>query len=145
MQTFDASGHVVHPFLLSSSGQPAVITGTPGDELVVFTLPLGSFTPSQPSATIDFSAQLSTLATLSVSLPVTAAGGFEFGADPENDPTVDPPIVGSTTTSTVTPTLFQIQKTYLGPEQETATGPNFVQQYQVSVRVAAGQTITNLT
>ena len=109
--TFDASGHVVHPFLLTSSGQPAVITGTPGDELVVFTLPLGSFEPSQPSATIDFSAQLSTLATLSVPLPIAATGGFQFGADPVNDPTGDPSIVGSPNTSTVTPTLFQIQKT----------------------------------
>ncbi|HEY7327755.1 MAG TPA: isopeptide-forming domain-containing fimbrial protein [Gemmataceae bacterium] len=141
--TFDASGHVTHPFLKTSSGQPAVITGTPGDELVVFTLPLGSFTPGEPPATIDFSTQLSTLATLNVPLSVTATGGFQFAADPENDPTADPPIVGSTTTTTVTPTLFQIQKTYLGPEQETATGPNFVQQFQVSVRVAAGQTITN--
>ena len=141
--TFDASGHVVHPFLLTSSGQPEVISGTPGDELVVFTLPLGSFTPSQPSATIDFSAQLSNLATLAVPLPATATGGFQFGADPLNDPTTDPPLVGSASTSDVTPTLFQIEKTYLGPEQETATGPNFVQQYQLSVRVAAGQTITN--
>jgi hypothetical protein len=48
--TFDASGHVVHPYLLTSSGQPAVISGTPGDQLVVFTLPLGSFTPGQPPA-----------------------------------------------------------------------------------------------
>jgi uncharacterized repeat protein (TIGR01451 family)/fimbrial isopeptide formation D2 family protein len=141
--TFPASGQVTHPFLLTSSGQHAVITGTPGDELVVFTLPLGSFTPNQPAATIDFSAQLSTLATVSVPLPVTATGGFQFGADPVNDPTTDTPIVGTPTTSTVTPTLFQVQKTYLGPEQETATGPNFVQQFQVSVQVAAGQTITN--
>jgi hypothetical protein len=143
--TFDASGHVTHPFARDpgGSGQPAVITGTPGDELVVFTLPLGSFTPGQPEATIDFSSQLSTLATLAVPLPVTATGGFQFGADPVDDPTADPSIFGSPNTSTVTPTLFQLKKSYLGPEQETATGPNFVQQYQLSARVAPGQTITN--
>jgi uncharacterized repeat protein (TIGR01451 family) len=109
--TFDVSGHVTHPFASdpSGSGQPLVVTGTPGDELVVFTLPLDSFTPGQPSATIDFSAQVSSLATLAVPLPVSATGGFQFGADPEDNPIADPPTFSSPATDTVTPTLFIAQ------------------------------------
>ena len=37
-----------------------------------------------------------------------------------------------------------VTKTYLGPENETATGPSYPQQYLVSVEVANGQTVTNL-
>lgn len=35
-------------------------------------------------------------------------------------------------------------KTYLGPEDETATGPNFPQRYEIVANVAAGQTVSHL-
>jgi conserved repeat domain/conserved repeat domain len=36
-------------------------------------------------------------------------------------------------------------KTYIGPEDETATGPNFPRQYKIILNIAKGQTLTNLT
>ena len=41
----------------------------------------------------------------------------------------------------VTPTIFTIKKEYLGSEQETATGPNFIHKYKITLDVAAGQAI----
>ena len=140
--TFNASGQAVHPIARTVTGQPLIVTGTPGDELVVFTLPLGSFTPGQPSANVNFSVQVNTMAEPSVPLTAQATGGFQFGADPLDNPTVDPSILGPTSSDTITPEVFILTKTYLGPEQETATGPNYTQQYQISARVAAGQTVT---
>ncbi len=91
--TFKAAGQVVQSlpadFQRAAGGHLRHARKT---NLVVFTLPLGSFTPGQPSATIDFSTQLnSTLATLAdVPLPATATGAGSV-ADPLNDPTTDPP------------------------------------------------------
>ena len=45
----------------------------------------------------------------------------------------------------MTPQLFTLTKTYLGPEDETATGPDFPEQYEIDVSVAPGQTITNFS
>ncbi|MGH9676409.1 MAG: hypothetical protein ACRD36_04845 [Candidatus Acidiferrum sp.] len=42
------------------------------------------------------------------------------------------------------PELFMLKKTCIGPENETATGPNFPRQYKLDVSIAPGQTITNL-
>lgn len=39
----------------------------------------------------------------------------------------------------------QHAKTYIGPEDETATGPNYPRQYKIILDIAAGQTVTNLT
>lgn len=35
-------------------------------------------------------------------------------------------------------------KTYIGPEDETATGPNYPRQYKITLDIAAGQTVNNL-
>ena len=44
----------------------------------------------------------------------------------------------------MTPTILRLTKTYIGPEDETATGPNFPRQYRITVDVATGQTVTDL-
>ena len=72
-------------------------------------------------------------------MTVKVDGGFEFG----NVATGSTSIVGSQSSSQVDPTLFTVKTTYQGPEQETATGPNFEQQYLVTASIAPGQTISN--
>jgi hypothetical protein len=142
--TFNASGHATHPYAVDSSGSHLVINGTPGDQLVVLQLPFGSFTPGQPTAQIGVTAGLSNKADVGFAQTIKAEGGFALGNDPLNDPATDPSIVGAQTSGTATGELFIIKKTYLGPEDETATGPNFPRQDQITVAVAPGQTITNL-
>ncbi len=150
-------GCVDHPYALDSTGAKMRVCGTAGDKLVTIQLPFGSFVPDQPRATIKLPLGVSEDADLGTLLTLKARGGFRFGADALNNPTTDPSILcpnqvadavsNSTSWTTkldVTPTLITLKKTYSGPEDETATGPNFPRQYTIEVDVADGQTVENL-
>jgi fimbrial isopeptide formation D2 family protein/uncharacterized repeat protein (TIGR01451 family) len=116
-----------------------------GDTIVVLTLPFGSFTNTQPPAPINVSLRISNLADLGTPLPVTAVAGFRYGADPLDNPGADPPLRQTTPSDAdVTPTLWTLTKTYLGPEDETATGRNYPRRYRLDVDIADGQPVTNL-
>ncbi|MEL6910708.1 MAG: SdrD B-like domain-containing protein, partial [Cyanobacteria bacterium J06598_4] len=114
-----------------------------GDSLVVFELPFGSFVTSQPTADISVSLDSSELADLNEPLNIVTQGGFVFGDSETGQPGINT-ILGSSTSGSVLPQLVTLQKNYLGPEDETATGPNFKQQYEVVVNIAPDQTIENL-
>ncbi len=154
VQTFPGpgvTGTVNDPYAVDTTNTPLPVQGTAGDELVTLQLPFGSFTPGQPAADVVVHTSLSNLAVLGTPLPIEARAGFQYGADPLNDPSTDPSIVNSFSNNSatwssesVTPTLIKLTKTYLGPEQETATGPDFPHQYLLNVDVANGQTINNL-
>ncbi len=143
--TFSASGNATHPYARTVTGAPVVVTGTPGDQLVVLQLPFGSFTTTQPAATVQVTTTLSTLADANTALNVRARGGFQYGADALSNPTTDPSIIGAyTANQPVTPAIWRLTKTYVGPEDETATGPNFPRQYRIDVDIATGQAVTNV-
>jgi LPXTG-site transpeptidase (sortase) family protein len=145
-------GPVTHPYAVAiTTGAPLVVCGRPGDRLVTLQLPFGSFVPDQPAVTVDINAHLSNLADVGTQLTLRARGGYQYGETALNDWCCgDATIVshgGNSPTwppSSVTPRLFTITKAYNGPEDETATGPNFVRLYTVTVDIADGQTLTNL-
>ena len=142
-----AGSTVTHPLTgqnITCPAQPPALYSPFVWQLVVITLPFGSFVPSQPPATVTVNASLSNYADLGVALPIQAQGGFMFGQDPLDNPLTDPPIAGSVVSANVTPTLLILSKSYNGPEDETATGPNFPRQYTITADVANGQTVTNL-
>ena len=129
------------------TGQTFTAPGTfqPGDAVAVLQLPFGSFTSGQPAVPIAISIGTKNFANVGFPLPVAAEAGFALGLDPLNNPGVDPPLrQAGFASSTVTPELFTLTKTYLGPEDETASGPNYKRDYRLDVTVAPGQTITNL-
>jgi len=142
--TFNAQGQATHPFAKNPDGTSLVVSGKPGDQLVVVQLPFGSYGPEQPAAEINFTGIVSPLAQPNSSYPVTATGGFQFQTDSSGNPTVNVATIGTTTTDPIQPQLFRIKKTSSAPEAETATGPNFQHTYTVSMAVAPGQTVTNL-
>ncbi|MCA9258856.1 MAG: hypothetical protein KDA61_06635, partial [Planctomycetales bacterium] len=144
-------GSVVHPYAVDATGTPLTVLGAAGDQLAVLQLPFGSFTAEQPPADIVIDMHLSNLADLGQPLNLRARAGFEFGNDALANPSVDPSLVsagtsasGWTVAAPVEPTLIQLRKIYSGPEDETATGPNFPRQYTIEIDVADGQTVTNL-
>lgn len=143
--TFGPTGQVEHPFAKDALGNPVVISGSPGDQLVVFQLPFGSYGPDQPPAKIDFTGTISNLAQPSNTYDVTATGGFQFQLDGSGNPTVNVADFGATATDPVEPQLFTIEKGSSARDGETATGPNFQHTYTVTVAVAPGQTLTNFT
>jgi len=152
---------VLHPFAVDASGNPIFISTTDnsspyfadlngaytsGDQLLVIELPFGSFTPDQPEAEVTFSLDLSDHADVGVPLTLKALGGFRFGNDPLNNPTTDPSIIGTanTATSNIGIDLARLNKTYNGPENETATGENFLRSYTINLNIADGQTLSSV-
>lgn len=142
--TFNASGNATHPYARTNTGAAVVVTGAVGDQLVVLRLPFGSYVPAQPPLPIVVTASTSNLADANVPLTIKTNSGFMFGTDALDNPTTDPSLIGATATTNVSPTLFRLSTTYAGPEDETATGPNWPRQYTVAVDVANGQTVTNV-
>ena len=146
---FDAAGEATHPLARDSTGALRIVRAAdygaaPGDQLVVLQLPFGSFTPEQTPVSIAVNLTTSPLADVGTPLPITAVGGFAFGRDPLNNPTTDPPILGTPAQFAITPTLLQLSKSFSGADGETATGPNFPRSYLLNLDVATGQTLTNL-
>lgn len=135
---FDALGEATHPFAVDSLGAPIVVNGTPGDSLVVIELPFGSFTGGQTPAEIVVDLSLSEDADLNAPLTLAATGGFALGTDPLDNPTTDAPIRGATTAGQTEPIVADFVKTYLGPEDETATGPNYPRTYELRLDLADG-------
>jgi hypothetical protein len=159
VRSFDATGNVLHPFVRQISGNYLIVntadmdpTGpqpppSPGDKVIFIRLPFGSFTPAQPPATVDITVNMSNLADIDVPLSIWGRGGYEFGINPLDDwCCTDQPenTIGSPVADTVTPRLLTLSKTYNGPEDETATGPNFPRSYTLTADIAPGQTISNL-
>ena len=158
VNTFNGACQATHPFFRDATGSyitvncPAGVS--PGDNLVSIRLPFGSFTYNQPVATVNMTVNMSDYANLGVPLTIRARGGYEFGYTPLDDwccgDAAWPAAVNPTfTSSSVTPTLFSLSKSYSGPEDEAVSGPNFrtyyPMQYTVSVTIAAGQSMTGLT
>ncbi len=146
------TGCVTHPYYRDTSGVYLQVCGTAGDALVVLELPFGSFAPDQPPITVSVQATLSNLADLSTSLTVKARGGFRFGSDPLDNWCCDAVIVNPASidgsgwpSGSLTPTLLTLSKAYSGPENETATGPNFPRRYTLTVGIADAQSVTGLT
>ncbi|MEM9658324.1 MAG: hypothetical protein AAF961_08190, partial [Planctomycetota bacterium] len=146
------TGAVTHPYAVDASGAPLTVSGVAGDQLIVAQLPFGSFTAAQPPAEVTFDLTMSELADLQQPLTMHARAGFQYGNTSLNDPAVDPSLVSDgpadatswSAAASVEPALLSLSKNYLGPEDETATGPNFPRQYEIVVDVAEGQEISDL-
>lgn len=142
---FPASGTVTHPFSKDAAGNPLTVTGTPGETLVVLRLPFGSFTPDQTAADVQVKLQVSSSADLGTPLNLQASGGFAYGLDPLVNPATDSPVFGPSASLAINPTVIAVDVDYVGPEQETATGPSYPREWLVKALIADGQTMTGLT
>jgi len=149
--TFNDADPVDHPYAKDASGNPIKVLTTQygpigtfrdGDLLLVVQLPFGSFTPNQPVADLTIGALVSNLADIGTPLTIAAKSGFMFGNDEFDNPTTDPSLFSSVKTAIVTPRLITLTKTFSGPEGETATGPNYLRTYTISVDVATGHRFT---
>jgi fimbrial isopeptide formation D2 family protein/uncharacterized repeat protein (TIGR01451 family) len=141
------AGTVAHPYARDTLGGdrvalPAALVA--GDRLVVVELPFGSYTADQPVSQILIDASLSSFADVGSPLSVLARAGFRYGADPLNNPATDPSTQSGTVALVVTPVLYRLSTTYVGPENETATGPNHQRAYRIDVDLAEGQTLSTL-
>ena len=83
---------------------------------------------------------MSNLADVGTNLPIIAAGGFIYG----DAPTGSMPSEGARNTDNVAPSLLIVTKAYVGPELETATGPNYPRSYTITPTMPTGQTATSV-
>ncbi|MEM7312851.1 MAG: hypothetical protein AAF497_06840, partial [Planctomycetota bacterium] len=143
---FDANGEAEHPLAVDGNGNPLVISGMPGDTLVVIELPYGSFSPNQAPVEIELVLDFSPLADLDETLTIETLGGFALGSDPLDNPDVDPSIrvPADTVTTDVTPTLITLTKENTGEEGDTVSGPNYPRTWTITLDVADGQTLTDV-
>lgn len=152
---------VLHPYAVDSTGGSVYVSTTnplspyystlngsytSGDQMLVMELPFGSFTPDQPTVKIDFGLDISDHADLGAPLKITSLAGFRFGNDVANNPATDPSIIGvaDAATTQLGVSLATLTKTYDGPENETATGPNYLRTYRIHVDISDGQTLGEL-
>ncbi|WP_186343208.1 beta strand repeat-containing protein, partial [Allochromatium palmeri] len=116
-----------------------------GEQYLTLEYPLGSFPNTQPKQCISFS-----LTPNSPNAVVGTPNQFQFtpifslGADELNNPSADPPIVGTEVALRVTPSVIQHTKTIIAPERETATGPSFKRTVSLTVDVANGATVSDV-
>ncbi len=163
--TTPATVTVNHPFGPFASSGIQQVTMPAGAQLVAIELPFGSFAPaqpgtaSQPEIVVEVTASVNKFADDSVPVKISARGGFRYGTNPNNNPSLDPPVLsdqnppGTPVTdsslwsaqATTTPKVMILKKEYLGPEDETATGPNFPQKYKITVNIADGLTLNNVS
>ncbi|WP_420450190.1 isopeptide-forming domain-containing fimbrial protein, partial [Ilumatobacter sp.] len=142
---FEADGEAEHPLAVDSSGDPLVVSGTPGDTLVVIELPYGSFSAGNPAVDVVVTLDFSDHADLDHALTLAATPGFALGNDALDNPSSDPSIVGTTKTHDVEQSLFTLTKANDIPEDEAATGASYVYTHTITVDVADGQTLSDFT
>jgi uncharacterized repeat protein (TIGR01451 family) len=150
--TSPSNTSVSHPF-----GGILPLTLPPGAQLITLELPFGSFAPplgsipAQPEIVVEVTVSVSNRADVGVPLRISARGGFRYGTTTAlDDPSTDPPVLSDenppgtqvadstlwNAQAQVTPTVMILKKEYLGPEDETATGPNFPRKYKITANVA---------
>ncbi len=161
----------LHPLALDAAGAPLFVAapaGTvAGDAMYVVQLPFGSYTPGQPAADIALSFTTDKTSALTSQHPgqnlsIAAIGGFEYGADPLNNPAADPSIRGTAGTAAITSSVDGLSTTAAPVtlvnvlanvitwpgENESATGLDFVEHYRVTLVPApatTGNAISGLT
>ncbi|MCY1484116.1 VCBS repeat protein [compost metagenome] len=157
--TFDANGQALHPLAVGTDGQPLVINAADfgmraGDQMVVLELPFSSVSQGQPPIAIQVVASLSDLADTDFSfsgatpdLTIRARSGFQYGNDSLNNPATDPSILepGPADSYVVHPTVITFDQVVATPEGETATGPNYGRELDVTINPAGSQPLSNVT
>nr|WP_239482186.1 VCBS domain-containing protein [Pseudomonas insulae] len=157
--TFDANGQASHPLAVGTDGLPLIINAADfgmraGDQMVVLELPFSSVSLGQPPIVIQVTASLSDLADTDFSfsgatpdLTIRARSGFQYGNDSLNNPSTDPSILepaANADSYVVHPTVISFTETVTTPEGETATGPNYGRELNLTVTPANSQPFTNV-
>jgi fimbrial isopeptide formation D2 family protein/uncharacterized repeat protein (TIGR01451 family) len=142
---FDGSGSYPIPHSNNGLGLPVVVHGTPGSQVVLLSLPFGSFTPAQTPADIKVSLNIAADAKLGAALPVSVQGGFLYGTSELGDSNTNPTLITPPASIAFNPTVLTVTSTYSGPESEIAAGPSNVQSWKVLGTLPLGVTISELT
>ena len=150
----------LHPLLLDATGAPQFVNAPPtaveGGRMYVLELPFGSFTPDQSAAnvTLNFTIDKTSVVTNQHGgqlMTMGAIGGFAYGADALNNPSVDPGLRGTagntptestaanggvSASASVVLVKASAQVVTVPGEGETPTGPDYPAHLQITVTPA---------
>ncbi len=150
----------LHPLLLDATGAPQFVNAPPtaveGGRMYVLQLPFGSFTPDQSAAnvTLNFTIDKTSVVTNQHAgqlMTMGALGGFAYGADALNNPSVDPGIRGTagntptestpanggvSVSASVVLAKAAAQVITTPGEGETPTGPDYPAHLQITITPA---------
>jgi large repetitive protein len=157
--TFDAAGNASTTGIKDNLGNPIVFTAASfgllaGDQLVILKLPLGSFTPGQPNAKVDFKFDVGAnadsanafaeggsregVAATNKTLPIVSRGFFQLGDSATGN---TPDFQAGNTTANVDPSWFTTEYRNSSRELEQVPGANDKQRFQALLNIAPGQTV----
>ena len=119
------------------------VKGEAGQRLILAISPFGSYSSDIPDAVIEIEAFLNTT-NVGELINFTITPVFRYGADPLDNPTVDPPIYGDSVKGWIRPTVIQVDIDSPVHEHETVTGPNFPFQYNITVDIADGANVGDI-
>ncbi|WP_276954546.1 DUF11 domain-containing protein [Methanobrevibacter woesei] len=119
------------------------VKGEAGQRLILAISPFGSYSSDIPDAVIEIEAFLNTT-NVGELINFTVTPVFRYGADPLDNPTVDPPIYGDSVKGWIRPTVIQVDIDSPVHEHETVTGPNFPFQYNITVDIADGANVGDI-
>ena len=141
-----------HPYAVDINHAPLQVCGREGEQLLVFVLPFGSFSPANPVAALQVNIEMSQDANFGFLLPVRYRSGFMFGADELNNPCCDPSLVSHTDldpdnwdVSNIDPTLVEFDKVFVGSHAYLCNGQSFNGSYTITGTVAPLQSLTSVT
>ncbi|MEM9984017.1 MAG: hypothetical protein AAF804_02885, partial [Bacteroidota bacterium] len=113
-----------------------------GDTLFVADLPIGSVVATTPELTVSICGSFNDDATIDSNYTFTIQPGLEFGDTPTGTNGL---ITGIATTGQTKPKLIEFTKDNDAPEEERPPGPSWPFTYSLTLDVAEGKTLTNLS
>lgn len=109
------------------------VTGPDGFSLITLQLPVGSVVTGGPLLELEICMTIAPSATVGVPLDVALTPVYRFG---DTATGINGPIIGTTNTAPVTPTVILFEKTNDAPEQERPPGSSWPYTYSLNVNIA---------
>ncbi|MEL6866830.1 MAG: hypothetical protein AAFP19_20570, partial [Bacteroidota bacterium] len=141
-------GSIISNELFPISGQltdaliDSIVSGTPGDRMIIFEPPVGSVVQNGPDLTTSLCLDIDVAAPIGVPIPIAIQPIFRFGDVATG---INGPLLNVMDTASVTPTIFTYTKTATSFEGLIPPGPSYPVTYTLTLDIANGQTINNLS
>ncbi|MCH9697316.1 MAG: DUF11 domain-containing protein, partial [Gammaproteobacteria bacterium] len=117
------------------------VTGQEGSTFHTITLPLGSVVAGGPDITLNICMTIASSAAIGTPLDVNFQPVYALGDTPTG---VNGPIIGSSNTDPITPSLIVFDKEFNGTETERAPGPSHQFNFTLTADVANTKVVENI-
>ncbi|MCH9698818.1 MAG: DUF11 domain-containing protein, partial [Gammaproteobacteria bacterium] len=117
------------------------VTGQEGSTFHTITLPLGSVVDGGPDITLNFCMTIASSAAIGTPLDVNFQPVYALGDTPTG---VNGPIIGTTNTDQITPSLIVFDKAFNDSETERTPGPSHQFTFTLTADVANTKVVENL-